>query len=84
MGELQKLCNIGKELEKQLNEVGIYTRDALENTGSQRAWLKIKAVDASACINRLMALEGAIQNVRWHNMAAEDKQRLKDFYRDNK
>jgi len=80
MGELQKLNNIGKELEKQLNEIGIYTYEELVNYGSQEAWLKIKSIDSSACINRLMALEGAIQNIRWHNLSDKDKKYLRDFY----
>ena len=61
MGELSKLPNIGKVLEKQLNDVGINTVDDLINLGSKEAWLKIKEIDDSACLNRLMALEGAIQ-----------------------
>ena len=80
MGELSKLQNIGKVLEGQLNDVGIYTVDDLINLGSKEAWLKIKEVDDSACINRLMALEGAIQNIRWHDLSENDKQNLKDFY----
>ena len=73
MGELSKLPNIGKVVEKQLNEVGINTVDDLINIGSKEAWLKIKKIDESACINRLMALEGAIQNIRWHNLSDDDK-----------
>ena len=84
MGELQKLNNIGTELEKQLNKVGINTYDDLVNCGSTEAWLKIKAIDPSACINRLMALEGAIQQIRWHNLSDKDKKYLKDFYENNK
>jgi Uncharacterized conserved protein len=84
MGELQKLNNIGKELEKQLNEVEIFTYDDLVEIGGQEAWLKIKAIDSSACINRLMALEGAIQNIRWHNLSDNEKKHLKDFYEKNK
>ena len=80
MGELSKLPNIGKVVEKQLNDVGIITVDDLINIGSKEAWLKIKEVDESACLNRLMALEGAIQNIRWHNLSDEDKKNLKDFY----
>ena len=80
MGELSKLPNIGKVVEKQLNDVGINTVDELINIGSKEAWLKIKEVDESACLNRLMALEGAIQNIRWHNLSDEDKKNLKDFY----
>ena len=79
MGELSKLPNIGKKLEKQLNEVGINTYDELVSLGSQETWLKIKKIDKSACINRLMALEGAIQNIRWHNLSESDKKHLKEI-----
>ena len=80
MGELSKLPNIGKVLEKQLNDVGINTSDDLINLGSKEAWLKTKEIDDSACLNRLMALEGAIQNIRWHNLSEEDKDNLRNFY----
>ena len=80
MGELSKLPNIGEVLEKQLNDVGINTVDDLINLGSKEAWLKIKEIDDSACLNRLMALEGAIQNIRWHNLSEEDKDNLRNFY----
>jgi len=81
MGELSKLPNIGKALEKQLNHVKINTVDDLINIGSKEAWLKIKEIDESACINRLMALEGAIQNIRWHDLSEADKKNLKEFYK---
>lgn len=84
MGELSKPPNIGKVVEKQLNEVGINTVDDLINIGSKEAWLKIKKIDESACINRLMALEGAIQNIRWHNLSDDDKENLKEFYNSKK
>lgn len=80
MCELSKLPNIGKVLEKQLNDVGINTADELIDIGSKETQMKIKEVDESACINRLMALEGAVQNIRWHDLSEEDKKNLKDFY----
>lgn len=80
MGELSKLPNIGKVLEAQLNNVGINTVDELVDTGSKEAWARIKKMDESACINRLMALEGAIQNIRWHDLSEKDKKNLRDFY----
>lgn len=80
MGELSELPNIGKVLEGQLNDVGIKTVDELIDIGSREAWLKIREVDESACLNRLMALEGAVQNIRWHNLSQEDKENLRDFY----
>lgn len=80
MSKLSELPNIGKKLEEQLNEVGIKTAEQLKKVGSKQAWLDIKAIDASACINRLCALEGAIQEIRWHSLSEEVKRDLKEFY----
>jgi DNA transformation protein len=84
MGELSKLPNIGKVVEEQLNEVGIETVEQLKEIGSRKAWLRIKSIDDSACINRLYGLEGAIQGIRWHNLSKEIKDELKKFYNDFK
>jgi len=73
MSKLSELPNIGKKLEEQLNEVGIKTVEQLKTVGS-------KAIDDSACINRLCALEGAIQEIRWHSLSEEVKRDLKEFY----
>ncbi|MDR0847280.1 MAG: TfoX/Sxy family protein [Lactobacillales bacterium] len=82
--KLTDLPNIGKELARQLNEVGIYNYDDLVDRGSEEAWLAIKEIDSSACYNRLCALEGALQGIRWHDLRENDKNRLKDFYSANK
>ncbi len=84
MGVLSKLPNIATKLEGQLAQVGITTIDELKNTGSREAWLRILAIDPSACIMRLSALEGAIQGVRWHYLDEETKKSLKTFYNENK
>ena len=80
MSKLSDLPNIGKKLEEQLNKVGIETIEQLKEVGSKQAWLDIKAIDASACINRLCALEGAIEGIRWHSLSEEVKMELKAFY----
>lgn len=80
MGELSKLPNIGKIVESQLNEVNIQTREQLKQIGSKQAWLMIREIDKSACYNRLCALEGAIQGIRWKDLPDSTKQELKDFY----
>jgi DNA transformation protein len=80
MGELEKLPNIGKELEKQLNIVGIKSYEDLNSYGAEQAWLKIKAIDESACMNRLLALEGALQGIKKTLLTNERKAELKDFY----
>lgn len=81
MGELSKLPNIGKVVEKQLIQVGISNPDELKRVGAKAAWLKIKEIDESACINRLMALEGAIRGVKKTMLPDEVKADLKEFYR---
>ena len=84
MGELRKLPNIAEKLEAQLTEVAIPTIDALKRTGSREAWLRIAAIDPSACYMRLCALEGAIQGVRWHHLDDVTKKEMKAFYNLNK
>ena len=84
MGELSKLPNIGKTVEAQLIQVGIDTTEKLKEIGAKEAWLKILEIDESACINRLMALEGAIQGVKKSMLSDEVKSDLKDFYHQSK
>lgn len=80
MNELTKIPNIGIIVAQQLTDVGITTLEQLKEAGSREAWLKILAIDSSACYNRLCGLEGAIQGIRWHYLSDEDKSELKEFY----
>lgn len=80
MGELSKLPNIGKVVEEQLNQAGIFTEENLKKTGAKAAWLKIQESDPSACMHRLLALEGAIRGVRKTELPEDVKADLKEFY----
>ncbi len=80
MGELSALPNIGSTVEEQLNQVGIENLEQLKSIGSKQAWLKIRMIDESACINRLYALEGAIQGIKKTMLASDLKEELKEFY----
>ena len=84
MGELAKLPNIGSVVEEQLRQVGITTLKQLEETGAQEAWLKIQAIDPSACIHRLQGLEGAVRGIPKKELPEEVKAELKEFYRQHK
>ena len=84
MGELSKLPNIGKGVEEQLNQVGITSLEELKVVGAKNAWLKIQEIDESACIHRLMALEGAIHGVKKTMLPDEVKADLKQFYHKHK
>lgn len=80
MGELSQLPNIGKVVESQLNEAGIHTYEELKELGAEQAWLKIQQIDESACLHRLMGLEGAIQGVKKTLLPDERKAELREFF----
>lgn len=84
MGELSKLPNIGSTVEEQLNQAGIFTAEDLKSAGAESAWLKIQQIDSSACIHRLLALEGAIRGVKKTMLPEERKSELKEFYNKHK
>jgi DNA transformation protein len=80
MGELSQLPNIGKELEELLEQAGINNPAELQELGSKEAFERLLLIDEDACLNKLFALEGAIQGIRWHGLSEDDKKVLKDFY----
>ena len=81
---MSKLPNIGKTVEEQLAQAGIVTADELRKNGAKAAWLKIRQVDPSACIHRLLALEGAIEGVQKSLLPGTVKADLKAFYQQHK
>ena len=80
MKELADMPNIGNILEGKLKQCGIKTPDELRNAGSKNTFLRLKAIDDTACLSMLQAIEGAIQNVRWHNLPEKSKHDLKEFF----
>ena len=84
MGELSSLPNIGKVVEEQLMQVGVNSAGELKRVGAKDAWLRIQAIDESACIHRLMALEGAIQGVKKSMLPDGVKADLKEFYQQHR
>ena len=84
MGELSNLPNIGEKVEEQLNAVDIFTYEELKKFGAENAWLKIQSIDKSACIHRLLALEGALQGVPKKLLPEDRKAELKKFYEEHK
>lgn len=84
MEHLEDMINIGKVLASQLTQVGIDSPDKLKQIGARDAWLKIQAIDESACIHRLYSLEGAIEGIKKTQLDYETKVALKQFYLDHK
>ena len=60
--------------------MGIHTADELKRTGAKAAWIKIQEIDESACIHRLMALEGAVRGVKKTMLPDDVKADFKEFY----
>lgn len=79
--KLTSLHNIGENLAEKLKMVGIVSPHILKSIGSENAFIRIKAIDHSACINMLYALEGAIQGVRWHKLEIARINELKSFFK---
>lgn len=80
MGNLEDAPNIGKVLAACLREVGISDIDELKKVGSKEAFIRICEKDPTACFCKLCALEGATENIRWHNLDPKTKDELRNFF----
>ncbi len=79
MAELTALKNIGSEMNKKLQIVGIGTAEELKQRGSKEAYFLLKAHYPNVCLVHLYALQGAIDGVAYHQLPEETKAELKKF-----
>lgn len=75
-GRLETIVNIGPKLAAGLRAVGIADIDQLRAIGAKSAWERLRWADEFDCVNSLLALEGAIQDIRWHHLPAEVRAEL--------
>jgi DNA transformation protein len=80
VNSFKKIKNIGGELEKKLIVAGVENFEQLKAMGAEKAFMNIQAHYPDACISMLCALEGAVREVRWHDLPEERKTELKVFY----
>ena len=76
---LNELKNIGKTIEKRLNEIEIYTKEDLENTGPVEAFKKIKENNPGKTIPvcyYLYSFEGALTDKQWNDIPQKTKEYL--------
>ena len=71
MTELTSMMNIGKEMAKKLDSVGIGSMEELAHLGAEQAFLRLKARYPNICLVHLYVLEGAVPESR--------KRELKEF-----
>lgn len=74
--ELLQLKNLGMASVNILHAVGINTYNDLRRIGAVEAYLRIKARDINVSKVMLYALQGALQNVHWNDLAPELKLQL--------
>ncbi|RKI24290.1 hypothetical protein D7V82_11095 [bacterium 1xD8-6] len=79
MPELTDMMNIGKEMAKKLNTVGIDSSEKLIEIGSKQAFLQLKQEFPNVCLVHLYTLEGAITNTEFNCLSEEKKEELKEF-----
>ncbi|MGB0976494.1 MAG: TfoX/Sxy family DNA transformation protein [Prolixibacteraceae bacterium] len=78
---LKSLKNIGDNLALMLIENEIETQEKLIQLGSYKAWERLMLKEGEyPCLNKLYALEGAIEDLRWHDLSKERKEALKHEY----
>ncbi len=79
MAELVSMMNIGKELARKLNSVGIGSAEELVCSGAKQAFLRLKERYPNVCLVHLYALEGAVCNVEFNSLPEGRKKELKEF-----
>jgi DNA transformation protein len=67
------LQNIGPKSEAMLAAAGITSLEILQQLGSVRAYLRVKATGSNASLNLLWALEGALSGLPWQVVAREHR-----------
>lgn len=74
---LSHLINIGSKTERWLNEVGIYTKQQLQEIGPVEAWKRIKRIHHEKVTDALLyMLQGALLNVPWSALSEEVREEL--------
>lgn len=76
---IESLPNIGPELANQLNKVGITNAEDLVGLGAMTAWRRLVRAGLQGEVSSLLALEGAIEGIRWHEISLERRQELKEL-----
>lgn len=79
MSDLTSMRNIGKEMAKKLESIGIDSSEKLTQSGSRQAFLKLKQAYPNVCLVHLYALKGAVRDVEFNSLSKETKMELKEF-----
>ncbi len=78
MAELTSMMNIGKEMAKKLDSVGICSAEELVSSGAEQAFLKLRERYPNICLVHLYAVEG-VRGVEFNSLPESRKKELKEF-----
>jgi DNA transformation protein len=77
MTKLSTLKGLGPKSEKCLNEIGIYTKEELQESGAINTFIKLKnECSIKPGLNFLYAIVGALEDKHWADIAKTEKTRL--------
>jgi len=68
-----RLRNLGPKSEEMLRKAGIVSEKGLRELGAVRAFVKVKAAGGNPSLNLLWALEGALTDRPWQEVAQRDR-----------
>ncbi len=80
MDNLTTLPNLGKTLDGLLKQAGINTISELKNLGCEQTFIRLRAIDSGACLHKLYAIEGAINDIPKKDISTERKEELRYFF----
>ena len=73
---MEDIPNLGPKSRWMLKQAGIHSMKELCKLGAVHAYLQVKSNNSKASLNLLWALEGALTERRWQNVARHDRLRL--------
>ncbi|MEQ1673654.1 MAG: TfoX/Sxy family protein [Candidatus Nitrotoga sp.] len=73
---IDNLPSLGSKSRQMLAQAGIHSIKELRKLGAVRAYLQVKSSDSKASLNLLWALEGALSERHWQDVANRDRLRL--------
>ena len=73
---ISDLPNFGPKSQQMLAQAGIHTIEQLRELGAVRAYVQVKRFWSGASLNLLWAMEGALSERHWQDVAKHDRLRL--------
>lgn len=75
---IEELVGIGRTSAKWLREVGIDSREDLEEVGVVEAFRRVRAGNHHGTLNLLWALQGGLMEVHWTKVPLALREQLRD------